>query len=67
MRKNIYLTGSWGWTPLEFYYALELLKSGKINRKSLITHVFPLDKAKEAYETQVNAQEAIKVVLTPWA
>lgn len=65
MRKNIYLTGSWGWNPLEFYYALELLKSGKINRKSLITHVFPLDKAKEAYETQLNAHEAIKVVLMP--
>ncbi len=65
MRKNIYLTGSWGWNPLEFFYALDLLKSGKINRKHLITHTFPLDKAKEAYETQLNAHEAIKVVLIP--
>ena len=65
MRKNIYLTGSWGWNPMEFLQALELMKSGKVNRKPLITHTFPLEKAKQAYETQLNAREAIKVVITP--
>ena len=65
MRKNIYLTGSWGWNPMEFFQAFELMKSGKVNRKPLITHTFPLEKAKQAYETQLNAREAIKVVITP--
>lgn len=65
MRKNIHLTGSWAWTPMEFFEALEMIKSGKIDRKPLITHRFPLEKAKLAYETQMNAREAIKVVITP--
>ncbi len=65
MRKNIYLIGSWGWNPLEFFYAFELIKSGKIDRKPLITHRFPLEKAKEAFETQLNARGAIKVIINP--
>ena len=65
MRKNIYLTGSWAWNPMEFFQAFELMKSGKVNRKPLITHTFPLEKAKQAYETQLNTREAIKVMITP--
>lgn len=65
MRKGIHLIGSWGWVPPEFFQALELMKSGKVNRKPLITHTFPLAKAKQAYETQLNTSEAIKVVITP--
>jgi len=65
MRKNIYLIGSWAWNPMEFFHAFELIKSGQVNRKPLITHTFPLEKAKQAYETQLNAREAIKVVIMP--
>jgi len=64
VRKNIYLIGSWAWTPLEFFGALEMLKSGVVQRKQLITHTFPLTEAKQAYETQMNTNEAIKVILT---
>jgi threonine dehydrogenase-like Zn-dependent dehydrogenase len=63
MRKNIYLIGSWTWTPLEFFQAFEMLKSGVVQRKQLISHTFPLSKAKEAYETQLNTKEAIKVMI----
>jgi len=65
MRKGIHLIGSWAWSPQEFIAALELMKTGKVDRKPLITHTFPLAKAKQAYETQLNAREAIKVVITP--
>lgn len=65
VRKGIKLLGSWGWSPIEFLYSLELIRSGKVNRKPLITHEFPLEKAKEAYETQLRAEEAIKVVIKP--
>jgi len=65
VRKGIKLFGSWGWSLEEFIQSLELIRSGKVDRKPLITHEFPLEKAKEAYETQLKAEEAIKVLLKP--
>jgi threonine dehydrogenase-like Zn-dependent dehydrogenase len=65
MRKNIYLIGSWAWQPLEFLNALEMIKSGKVNRQPLITHTFPLSQAREAYEMQLKPNDAIKVILKP--
>ena len=63
MRKNIYLIGSWAWDPLEFFQAFEMLKSGTIQRKLLITHTFPLTETKQAYEMQMRTSEAIKVIV----
>ena len=63
MRKNIYLIGSWAWDPVEFFQAFEMLKSGTIQRKLLITHTFPLTETKQAYEMQMRTSEAIKVVV----
>jgi len=65
VRKGITLFGSWAWSLDEFRQGLELLASGKVDRKPLITHRFPLEQAREAYETQLNAEEAIKVLLVP--
>ena len=65
MRKGIRLFGSFGYSLEEFAQALELMRSGKVDRKRLISHEFPLDKAKEAYETQLNTEEAIKVLIKP--
>ena len=65
VRKGIKVFGSWGWQFDEFLQSLELIRSGKVDRKPLITHEFPLDKAKEAYETQLKADEAIKVLIKP--
>lgn len=64
-RKEIKLLGSWGWSLEEFVQALELIRSGKVDRKPLITHEFPLDRVKEAYETSLKYEEAIKVVIKP--
>jgi threonine dehydrogenase-like Zn-dependent dehydrogenase len=44
---------------------MALISSGKIDRKPLITHRFALEDASQAYETQMQANEAVKVVLTP--
>lgn len=63
MRKNIYLIGSWAWDPVEFFQAFEMLKSGTIQRKLLITHTFPLSETKQAYEMQMRTSEAIKVIV----
>ena len=42
-----------------------MISSGKIDRKPLISHTFALEDASEAYETQLMAEEAIKVILKP--
>ena len=65
VRKGIKLLGSWGFILEEYTQALELIRSGKVDRKPLITHEFPLDRVKEAFETQLNYEEAIKVLLKP--
>lgn len=65
VRKGITVFGSWGWNVDEFKQSLGLIVEGKIDRSPLITHKFPLEKAAEAYETQLNAREAIKVMIMP--
>jgi len=45
--------------------AVELIRSGKITADKHVTHVFPLDNIKEAFETALNPHESIKVVVEP--
>ena len=60
--RNITLRGcgGQGWGR-----ALELLQSGRVQTAELITHRFPLADIKEAFETQLNAREAVKVLVSP--
>ena len=43
--------------------ALELVLGGQVKTRDLITHEFSLDNAREAFITQVNSAEAIKVLI----
>ena len=52
-------------SPEELRQASRLIGAGEIDRKPLISHTFSLEKASEAYETQLREEETIKVVLTP--
>jgi len=45
--------------------AVKLMKEGKVNTKPLVTHTFPLDRVKDAFDTQIKAPDAIKVVIKP--
>ncbi len=45
--------------------AVDLLQSGKVDTRPMITHEFPLADVKEAFDTQVEADDAIKVLLKP--
>ncbi|MFC1920869.1 zinc-binding dehydrogenase [Chloroflexota bacterium] len=45
--------------------ALELLNKGIVDTKPFITHQYPLDKVKEAFDTQLKANDAIKVIVKP--
>ncbi len=65
VRKGITLLGSWAWSFDELIESSELIGTGTIDRKPLISHRFSLENAKEGYETQLSARDAVKVVLTP--
>jgi 2-desacetyl-2-hydroxyethyl bacteriochlorophyllide A dehydrogenase len=45
--------------------AIELLESGRVDTRPLITHEFPLERIKEAFETQLGAPDAVKVLVKP--
>jgi threonine dehydrogenase-like Zn-dependent dehydrogenase len=58
--KNISLIGCLGGN---FPGAIDLLQRGLVDTKPLISHVFPLDKAQEAFQVQLRSPEAIKVII----
>ena len=62
INKNLTIVGILGG---HFPTSLELLASGKVKAKPLITHEFPLDKVKEAFEAQVTDPDVIKVLIKP--
>ncbi|HZG72829.1 MAG TPA: alcohol dehydrogenase catalytic domain-containing protein [Chondromyces sp.] len=43
--------------------AIELLSNEEIKTKHLVSHVFPIEQAREAFETQMNAHESVKVMI----
>jgi 2-desacetyl-2-hydroxyethyl bacteriochlorophyllide A dehydrogenase len=46
-----------------FVKSIELLKEGKVKTAPLVSHVFPIEKVKEAFETQMDSQESVKVMI----
>lgn len=63
--KELNLLGSLNTGPELVKQSIELIRNKKVNHKAIISHVFPLEKAKEAFETQLNTDEAIQVVIKP--
>jgi len=51
----------------EFRIALNLLSAGKINAKELVTHTFPLDKIKYAFDVAADKEKwnSVKVIIRP--
>lgn len=63
--KEVTIKGSFGFTPLEVKKSLKLIENKQLDRSKIISHEFPLDKAKEAFETQCNTNESVKVLIKP--
>lgn len=63
--KQNTIIGSFGFDPSDIKQALELMQSKKIDRTKIISHEFPLDQAKEAFEMQCNVNESVKVLIKP--
>ena len=64
-RNEITVTSSYGAAPEDLVESLELIRTGKVDMKSLITHRFPLDQAQEGFRLVAEAKKSLKVVLLP--
>jgi alcohol dehydrogenase len=48
--------------------AVKIIESGRYPVESIVTHVFPLEKIDEAFDTLIHRRgDPIKIVLNPWA
>jgi 2-desacetyl-2-hydroxyethyl bacteriochlorophyllide A dehydrogenase len=63
--KQNQIIGVFAYEEQDLATAMELISSGKVDRKPLITHRFSLDDAKAAFETQVNTAESFKTFINP--
>ena len=45
--------------------SMDLLRTGAVDAKNLVTHTFPLDRIVEAFDVQSDAQRSIKVMVQP--
>ncbi len=62
---EVNLRGSYSSTPLEQRIVLDLMMTGRLKVKELITHRFPLDKLGEAVTLAREARESLKIIITP--
>lgn len=64
-RNDVTLTTSYAGSPADHIEALELIKSGYIKVKDMITHRLPLAEAEKGFRLVAEAKESIKVILEP--
>jgi threonine dehydrogenase-like Zn-dependent dehydrogenase len=64
VRKHVQLLGSWASTTEDLRQAVQLIASGTVDRRILVSHEFALGQADEAFAVQERGQ-AIKVVVKP--
>ena len=61
--SEITVVPSYSVSHIETRKALQLISSGKLKAKELITHRFPLSQTKEAFQTAAKSKECLKVVV----
>jgi len=61
--SEITVIPSYSTSHVETRIALQLISSGRIPAKDLITHRFPLSRAAEAFQTAAKTKECLKVVV----
>lgn len=59
---EVVLMGSFAYRD-ELHRVIELIAAGRLDARAMITHEFDLETAQEAFDTQLRADESIKVVL----
>ena len=65
MFEEVTITGTYSCTPQETRLSLKLIEAGRINVRDLITHRFDLSGVGEAINLAAQAQESLKIIITP--
>jgi 2-desacetyl-2-hydroxyethyl bacteriochlorophyllide A dehydrogenase len=63
--NEVRIQGTYGYTKKEFESSIRLASANKINLKSLITHVLPLQDIAKGFEILAQKKDAIKIVIVP--
>lgn len=64
-RNEITITASYGAAPADLEGSLDLIKSGRIAVRQLITNEFPLTEIQQAFDLMISGRESIKVIIKP--
>jgi len=62
---GVTITPSYAGSPLDISEAIELIRSRNIIVKDMITHRFPLARAREAFSLVERAHDSLKVIIVP--
>jgi L-iditol 2-dehydrogenase len=60
------LTTTYAAAPKDIEEAIELIRSGKVNAKDMITHKLSLEEIGKGFQIVAEAKESIKVVIEPY-
>ena len=63
--KQVAVLGSYAFTREDMLDSIEYIKNKQIDRARLISHMFPLEKVKEAFDVQCRTEESVKVLVIP--
>jgi 2-desacetyl-2-hydroxyethyl bacteriochlorophyllide A dehydrogenase len=64
VQKELSVRGTFAYRG-DFATAIELLRTGRVQAEPLVSHRFPLDRVQEAFETQLDRDHALKVLVLP--
>lgn len=64
-RNDITLTTSYAGSPADYALALELIRSGRVRVRDMITHRLSLAEAGLGFQLVAQAQDSIKVIIEP--
>jgi len=64
-RSEVTLTSSYAGSPQDYQDALDLIASGRLNVKDMITHRLPLERAQEGFRLVAEADRSMKVIIEP--
>ncbi|MCK5282412.1 MAG: alcohol dehydrogenase catalytic domain-containing protein [Nanoarchaeota archaeon] len=64
-RNELSVMSSYGAASIDLEESLELISSGKVNVKDMITDKLPLDEIQKGFKMVAEAKESLKVVLEP--
>ncbi len=65
VRNDITLTTSYGAGPYDSWQALELLRTGRVEVRGMISHRLPLAETGRGFQLVLNARDSMKIIIEP--